>query len=51
MECVAIHPNQNIFVTGGGDGRLRIWDMQTASLKQVIDSKSKKMISKEEYKS
>ncbi len=45
MECVAIHPSQNIFVTGGGDGRLRIWDMQTASLKQVIDSKSKKMIS------
>lgn len=45
MESVAIHPSQNIFVTGGGDGRVRIWDMQTASLKQVIDSKSKKIIS------
>lgn len=45
MECVAIHPSQNIFVTGGGDGNLRIWDMQTASLEQVVDSKGGKLIS------
>lgn len=44
MERVAAHPNEKIFVTAGGDGKLRIWDMKTGSLKNVIDCKCAKII-------
>jgi WD40 repeat protein len=39
IRCLAVHPSKKMYITGGGDGQLKLWGMN-GNLIQVIDAYS-----------
>lgn len=40
VNCVAVSPNGKTLLSGGSDGTIRVWDLETGKLKHSQDAKS-----------